>query len=369
MKILLHLYLFAILLLPLGSFVSAQPPNNNCASAIAVGDVEDMPINTVGATTDGPDEPAACYINGNSRIQADIWYCYTATCSGLVTMSLSGSDFCPKLAVYNRCDCPTTGRRPIVCNSDDCIGSNFLWVIFRAVAGNKYLIRVGSPDGSQGAGLLTIHCTPGLSCPLGATVENEPCGADSNGGCDAVPPVFHAIDFGETVCGTAWAQNAFRDTDWYQKILADSSEVNWIVHAEFGPYLGIFDSSCSYDTVVTPYANAETLSVFLPPGTYNFLVMPWQFDGVSCGNDWNRYIARLLPCLKGDVYPRDGLPTSADVVTMLDCIWLPYAYSPEEFAFRCRLCNVDTNCDGILTPSDYVLELNFVFLGEPLPCQ
>lgn len=62
---------------------------------------------------------------------------------------------------------------------------------------------------------------------------------------------------------------------------------------------------------------------------------------------------------KGDMNG-DSNPTPADVVLMLNCIFLGSG--------SCDFCFSDLNCDSSLTPADAVLELNFVFLANPLPC-
>lgn len=56
----------------------------------------------------------------------------------------------------------------------------------------------------------------------------------------------------------------------------------------------------------------------------------------------------------------DGLLTSADIVLLLNCVYLDTG--------NCLLSAADINCDGILTAADVVKLLNVVFLGAPLPC-
>ncbi|HEU4435864.1 MAG TPA: hypothetical protein VFR89_00260, partial [candidate division Zixibacteria bacterium] len=239
-------------------------------------------------------------------------------------------------------------------------------VVFPVTAGNQYLLRIGGFNGAQGTGLLTIRCCPGISCPPGAIAENEPCGANTNSGCDSIPLLFNPIDFGDSICGTVWAVNGSKDTDWFQKTLTDSSDVNWIVTAEFPYEIAIFDSTCPGDTIVSTRANACALArvrATLQAGTYNFSVAPLHTDGLSCTNGPHQYSALLLPCLhlKGDLNGGGGFSPS-DVVKMLHCVFFqPW---PD-----CELCFADVNCDGIYTPSDVVIELNLVFLSISPPCQ
>lgn len=134
----------------------AGPPNNACASATPISDVVNLPFSTVGATTDGPNEPGCTYF-GYSHIESDIWFLYTATCTGLATADVCGSGYDTKMAVYSAGACPPV-TAPLACNEDYCgLQSQVSWSV---VAGNQYLIRVGGYFGEQGAGDLTVSCTP-----------------------------------------------------------------------------------------------------------------------------------------------------------------------------------------------------------------
>ena len=70
----------------------------------------------------------------------------------------------------------------------------------------------------------------------------------------------------------------------------------------------------------------------------------------------------VCPCAKGDINC-DGDFTPADVVCLLNCVFLGVANPP----CVCDLCVADVNCDGTLSPADVVAELNRVFLGITTP--
>ena len=70
--------------------------NDDCDRAHPIGDVTNLRFNTRGSTLDGP---ALCMASPN------IWYCYTAPCTGEVTVSLLGSSYDTMLAVYDGCGC------------------------------------------------------------------------------------------------------------------------------------------------------------------------------------------------------------------------------------------------------------------------
>ncbi|MEA3224446.1 MAG: GEVED domain-containing protein [Planctomycetota bacterium] len=124
------------------------PSKDECVNAEAVGDVKDLLFDTREAEFDG---------SGLCLTSPNIWYCYTATCTGDVTVSLLDSAFDTMLAVYNGCECYPTQNDMIACNDDH--GSSFQsQVTFAAIAGNQYLIEIGGYGSETGQGLLNISC-------------------------------------------------------------------------------------------------------------------------------------------------------------------------------------------------------------------
>ncbi|MHC4497795.1 MAG: DUF7901 domain-containing protein, partial [Planctomycetota bacterium] len=158
-----------------------SPANDDCNNAELVGDVVDLPFDTTCASFDG---------NGICMYSPNIWYCYTATCTGLVTVSLCGSSYDTMLAVYNGCDCYPASSDLIECNDDhDCNGA-FSWqsqITFHAAAGSDYLIEVGGYGTNTGQGLLSISCCP----------------APANDDCNDAEPVSDVADLPfDTTCAT-----------------------------------------------------------------------------------------------------------------------------------------------------------------------
>ena len=127
---------------------SATPANDDRQNAESVGDVTDLAFDTTEATLDGPE---ACMTGQN------IWYCYTATCSGTATASLCGSSFDTKLAVYYGCGSIPTSSDLIQCSDDFCGRQSE--VAFPVTAGHSYLIEVGGYNILEfGSGVLNISC-------------------------------------------------------------------------------------------------------------------------------------------------------------------------------------------------------------------
>ncbi|MCA9291352.1 MAG: hypothetical protein KDA25_09495 [Phycisphaerales bacterium] len=158
------------------------PINDDCADRIAIFD-GGTPYSTIDATTDG-NVHAACQFDGQTY--HDVWYNYTATCNGPLTISTcNAADYDTDLAVYATCDaadCPPGDADLIACNDDFSGCSGFTSeVTIDAVCGACYKIRVGGwNDGDQGTGTLTITCNGdcGPKCP---------CVWDLDGDCDVDP--------------------------------------------------------------------------------------------------------------------------------------------------------------------------------------
>jgi len=133
-----------------------QPSKDDCQNAKPVGDVKDLAFSTANATFDGP---------GLCMTSPNIWYCYTATCTGNVTVSLAGSSYDTMLAAYDGCGCYPALEDLIECN-DDAGNSYQSAVTFAATIGSQYLIEIGGYANEKGAGLLTISCQ-------GVVVQNK----------------------------------------------------------------------------------------------------------------------------------------------------------------------------------------------------
>jgi hypothetical protein len=121
--------------------------NDDYSDAHSVGDVSALSFDTGNATFDGP---------GLCMTSANVWYCYTASCTGNVIVSLLGSSYDTMLAVYDRCSYPASNKL-IECN-DDAIGGTHSQITFAAVAGHQYLIEVGGYGSETGEGVLSISC-------------------------------------------------------------------------------------------------------------------------------------------------------------------------------------------------------------------
>ncbi len=122
-----------------------SPSNDSCSNAKPIGNVTNLPFDTSNATFDGP---------GHYVLSPNIWYRYTATGTGNVTVSLCGSNYDTKLAIYKGGNCYPSSGDLIKYNDDSCGWQSE--ATFAATAGWTYLFEVGGFGSRTGQGVITI---------------------------------------------------------------------------------------------------------------------------------------------------------------------------------------------------------------------
>ncbi len=158
---------------------SPGPPNDECVDAESLGSGDLVAdFSTIGATDSGVDTALGCSTAGGPNVEADVWYLYEAACTGQLDISICGADFDSRMDIYDASgDCPSSGDSPVVCGDDVCGDDPEVSTL--AIAGQQFLIRIGSEDGATGAGSLAITCTPfGDPCPEDFTGDGRVDGAD-----------------------------------------------------------------------------------------------------------------------------------------------------------------------------------------------
>ncbi|MHC4414557.1 MAG: FG-GAP-like repeat-containing protein [Planctomycetota bacterium] len=139
------------------------------------------------------------------------------------------------------------------------------------------------------------------SCPDGATPEPEgiQCLERVNDGCNLTVPLFTPISCGETVCGTTWTRQ-LRDTDWYEIIVDEPTELTWTVTSEFPSEVLIVSGTC--DTTYTVEAAAfggecqpASVALAVGAGSYYLFVAPGSeslpiHHGIGCIDDEGEFI-------------------------------------------------------------------------------
>lgn len=146
------------------------PINDECAGAVEIFSGAAIDFTNVNATDSNPSIPLGCSTSNGPNMISDVWFTYTSACTGPTRISLCGStDFDDRMVVYQSSDCPNEGTAVLTCSDDVCGTSSR--VEFFALEGLEYKVRVGSPDGSSGTGMVMVSCDP----------VGEPCPGDLNG--------------------------------------------------------------------------------------------------------------------------------------------------------------------------------------------
>jgi hypothetical protein len=161
-------------------------------------------------------------------------------------------------------------------------------------------------------------CT--LSCEAGDSPEGEPCGSDSNGGCNSTPTHFGTVTHQETICGSAWATGGVRDTDWFL-LHTDyvATRITASIASEFSSVAYVLEglSGCAPLVIGVPGDSAGCVSgvpasAVVPASDYAIFVATSTFNGVPCGGT-NTYRVAVIAICDGD--------TNADlVVNVVDLV-------------------------------------------------
>ena len=154
--------------------VPCAPINDDCSAALPIFNGTTA-FSTIGATTDGFEvAPGACNDSGATQTAADIWYRYTATCTGTLRVTtcaqLGGfTDYDSDIVIYIDGACPPPDSSRVGCNDDDpnnpCgIDPPFASTAMApVVSGQTYLVRVGGFQSKKldfGTGVLNVTCMP-----------------------------------------------------------------------------------------------------------------------------------------------------------------------------------------------------------------
>jgi hypothetical protein len=174
------------------AFTAPAPPNDACAAAIPL--TNGMTFCTAGATP-SPEGLTSCEPASGT---GDVWFRYTAACTGTATINLCGSGFDTHLTVFAGNNCNQLGA-VLACNdnSSSCDGTGSI-ASFAVAAGQSYLVRVGGGGngGDGGRGTVSLTCIPTTNFN-GACCINANCSIRAIGNCNLMSGVF--LGFG-TVC-------------------------------------------------------------------------------------------------------------------------------------------------------------------------
>ena len=220
-----------------------QSPGDECSNPIPITGALTFQYDPAAFTTSAEpfNNALGCFpIGAPTTFVRDAWFCWTADCTGTVTISscvpAAGGT---RIAMWVGCQCP--GDVPPHCCSDDGCGPNAL-LTCDVVCGQEYLIRVGSDPGTQpvvhtiGVDCAGQPCPPPVNPAQGPPAQCETCcqGAPAVAGFNGRPvvlgtdsgdfpnsPVVHVFDaslFNSQLPGY-WSPPRYEDPQWSQSNL------------------------------------------------------------------------------------------------------------------------------------------------------
>lgn len=154
----------------------AQPANDSCATPQPIAGTGFFPFDNCQATTgvEGQNNFGCAGGPLGPAIFFDLWYCWTAPCTGIATVSTCGLTMGDsKIAVYDGCQCPVAGIGAIICDDDAC--SPQAEVQFDVECGKQYLIQIGSGFDICWQGEFLIECE-GVPCDSPPIDCDDCCG-------------------------------------------------------------------------------------------------------------------------------------------------------------------------------------------------
>lgn len=167
----------------------AQVGNDNCATPTPI--MGDGIYNyDLGAATASNQGWLVQCLPGINFMGRDVWYCWTATCTGMVEISTCGlTQGDTLIAIYPDtvgCQCPGDAG-PLCCNDNFCDKQSY--VTCEVVCGRRYLIQVGTRPNDPGfPGQVRISCD-GKPCGDPPVLTAPECGTC----CGARPPIVDSL--------------------------------------------------------------------------------------------------------------------------------------------------------------------------------
>ena len=154
----------------------------------------------------------------------------------------------------------------------------------------------------------------------------------TGGGARAIQPDASDIACGAEICGTVWADDGTRDTDWYRIVVAEPTKITLTLYAEFPAILGFVgvytsgqgDCDDGFTGSIAPFEASDddcttatvVESMCLPAGThYAFVSYNGHDDGLpgdKCVsyNDYGLIVSCEQPCDPLCELPCVGTPES-----------------------------------------------------------
>jgi hypothetical protein len=187
--------------LTISAGATPAPNNDACANATFIG------LGTVNGTNTGATQDGSTTCGFQAT--RDVWYTYTAACTGTLLIDTCGSAVDTVVSVHSAC-VGTTGNQ-LVCNDDNggqgpCPGGLNSYLTLPVTGGTTYKIRVAGYNNTQGNFTLRLaftgpandNCAAATAVAENSVTNGYTCGANNDGtaSCGAsasAPDVWHTF--------------------------------------------------------------------------------------------------------------------------------------------------------------------------------
>jgi len=320
--------------------VASPPANDNCSDVTPVLLEPGMPLTFEGDVTLASQD---CPIVEGP----EVWYAFTTTVPMDVTIDYCDTPPPPgPMPVWQALfpECPCANTRYSNYQSEDCSPGPDPWIMvfenlppgtwYYAVVNYEWNPEPISQFVIHISGTLHFTCT--VECPPDALPEEELCSQDVNGGCNMDVPYFQPVVANKSYCGTAWAWDNIRDTDWYQVTLPYPALLTYSGMAEFPLWLYVISpgpQGCTGYSILSgsranPCATAA-VQIAVNSGTYWLFAAPATYDYAPCdgsgryGNDYYITIEAqpfwMYTDITEGIVPEGG---SVDVTLTMDATYI-----------------------------------------------
>ncbi len=250
--------------------------NDECGGAFAIGNGTTL-FNSSDATTSLGALPIDC----TDQIANDLWYVYTASCTGTATFTTCGGTSSDTvLAVYaGGCGGPIVG-----CNDDDpaCGVAGPSTVTIPVTAGANYIIRIGGWDGPV-TGAMFASCTPAPTideCSGAALITGTSIDFNTSGATTSAPAI--PLDCTDSIAGDVWYRYVATCNGTATFSTCGNGEPDTVLAIYSGPCGALSLLGCNDEADNCSAFGPSTVSVSVTNGS-TYYVRLGGYDGIVAG--------------------------------------------------------------------------------------
>ncbi len=275
---------------------AAPALNDLCASATSITDGT-YTGSTLLASNDGD---SSC---GNSATSQDVWFRYTATCTGAASFDTTGSGFNTVLSVHSD-GCPASLQTELACNDDS--GGSQSSISLDVTKDSVYLVRLAGSGGASGDYTLNVSCMN--PCPNPGLPQTFDTDAVDSPACWSAGPRWFGFTRGQAAVTNADARSAPNSL----AVSGNGSQVQAYRDYDGQSSNGVDPVTVSFDMKVIGFTADLTITPFI----FNHAL--FGSAGTPHANDFGWPVDTKYTADGSFVYYEDGTPVTILATTRAD---------------------------------------------------